>query len=327
MQFKFSESNFRDESFETDDGTTLYNSSLILPSGLAREKLDACRSDDEVFGKELGRTRTHFSVGAVVTGHGDAKGRIGYRSRIHARIAVTVVTIRVLNPDWFEQRFLQDKDDMLFYRPSPMRLRQRNTRSALRSLRQEHAILSLCRRGDRCVWCDLEAMQEMSRLSEDSRLFINGRWVHMGDCNYDKEANDYVPIPSDIREELSRRWSGDKNDVLTYHYQASINIRKTFDRTVKCRKVYQEGDPLFPIGWIEVTVRRAKGKTEGQTDNYYISPGGHCFRSKIEVKKFLDCLSAVKGSERGAVLLIEDEAIAASNAESVKSEEFVEAEL
>ena len=51
----------------------------------------------------------------------------------------------------------------------------------------------------------------------------------------------------------------------------------------------EEFCPEFGSGWKRIGVKRSKGDKKGTLDYHYLSPGGHKFKSKPEVKKFLSC--------------------------------------
>ncbi|EDO46047.1 predicted protein, partial [Nematostella vectensis] len=43
-----------------------------------------------------------------------------------------------------------------------------------------------------------------------------------------------------------------------------------------------------PTGWVKIVTQRSKGKTKGTYDVYIVDPDGRKFRSKAELKRFLD---------------------------------------
>ena len=242
-----------------------------------------------------------MSVGAVVDAGGGGK-RVGYRTPFHAKMAVTIALIKMKNPDWFEHRYLESNNDVLFYDSSRSSELRHSSRVDSQKLDAESPIIAFSRRKDRCIWIDCEALAEVSRPDTDL-VYHKGRGINPAYNEYDRERDDFFPLPAEKEKELRGRWSGKKGDLITYHHEASRMVRKTFDRVVKCRKFYSGVGGELPGGWIEVTVERRK---KGATDKYYISPGGHCFRSMTEVGIFLGFLSGSKGSERSAILLAED---------------------
>ena len=49
--------------------------------------------------------------------------------------------------------------------------------------------------------------------------------------------------------------------------------------------------PEFGSGWKRIGTKRRKGDKRGTLDYHYESPGGHKFKSKPEVERFLACLA------------------------------------
>ena len=61
----------------------------------------------------------------------------------------------------------------------------------------------------------------------------------------------------------------------------------------------EEFCPEFGSGWKRIGTKRRKGDKKGTLDYHYESPGGHKFKSKPEVQRFLACLesSGASGDE------------------------------
>ena len=70
----------------------------------------------------------------------------------------------------------------------------------------------------------------------------------------------------------------------------------------------EEFCPEFGSGWKRLGTKRSKGDKKGTLDYHYISPGGHKFKSKPEVKKFLACLEdpRASGDENAALTLYQN---------------------
>ena len=56
----------------------------------------------------------------------------------------------------------------------------------------------------------------------------------------------------------------------------------------------EEFCPEFGSGWKRVGSKRSKGDKKGTLDYHYLSPGGHKFKSRPEVEKFLTCLESLE---------------------------------
>lgn len=69
-----------------------------------------------------------------------------------------------------------------------------------------------------------------------------------------------------------------KGDIVTFHTQSCLHIRRTFDRVISSRKIFHKQDPVIPGGWVEVKVERQE--VVG-SNKYFISPAGHCFLLSI----------------------------------------------
>lgn len=268
----------------------------------------SCRSNQQVFGKEAARTKSHFTAGAVVVGTGQV---VGYRTPFHAKVAATIAMIRLRNPDWFESKYLSNANDVLFYNNSRDTALRHSERVDSNKMEKEAPFLHFSRRGSRCIWVDCQALAEANRSTNDSVLKYNGREVDIEYEDWDSEKGDYFPFSQEKELELQSRWSKKKDDLVTYHHEANRLVRRTFDRVIRCQKYFDGIGGILPGGWVEVTVERQR--KEGK-DKYYISPGGHCFRSMVEVRRFLQHLPSVSASERSAALFAEDDAAADSAA-------------
>lgn len=304
---------FEMNKIQTTDGRVLHNCTLSVDLGDSTKF--TCHSSDQVFGKEVARTKSHFAVGAVVDSIGGGR-MIGYRTPFHARVAATVALIRQRNPDWFEHRFLKAENDVLFYDNSRSSRLRYSKRADSRKLETEMPVLQFSRRGSRCIWIDCQALAEANRKTNGFTVKHNGRTVFTEYEDWDREKRDYFPFSEEKETELKSRWTGRKDDIVTYHHEATRLVRRTFDRVIRCRKHFDGVDSDLPGGWVEVTVERQKGEA---SDKYYISPGGHCFRSTVEVQRFLRYLPKVNGSERSAAILAED--TAASDSKKLKSQQ------
>mmetsp|Transcript_19944 Transcript_19944/g.29977 ORF Transcript_19944/g.29977 Transcript_19944/m.29977 type:complete len:211 (+) Transcript_19944:138-770(+) len=141
----------------------------------------------------------------------------------------------------------------------------------------------------------LTLVNVLERYNDWDRVMMKEKAVESRDeipTNVHSHLVDFNPTKSN---KTSKKWKSSKKLVKSKKVTAKKPSK------IPPSLVFEGADENLPNGWTKKVFKRNRGATKSRLDTYWFSPRmKNRFRSRTEVKKFLDCLRISEGDEVAA---------------------------